>query len=75
MGVRITSIEGKVALYDSVSMTAFGPVFDDDMDAEDFLGYVEKHTNGADLRALPHERIEELHSAWQDEVEAEQEEV
>ena len=36
MGCRLTSTEGKVAMFDSVSGIAFGPVLDQD-EAEDFF--------------------------------------
>jgi len=41
MGVRTTASEGKVALFDSVTGTAFGPVFDDPFDAEEFLRWLQ----------------------------------
>ena len=37
MSVRVTTTEGRAALYDSVTDVAFGPVFDSDEDAEEFL--------------------------------------
>jgi hypothetical protein len=40
MGTRITAHEGVVALYDSTSGTAFGPVFDTPDDADDFLDWL-----------------------------------
>ena len=39
MGVRITGAEGKTALYDSVSGFAFGLVFDNNEEADDFLEF------------------------------------
>lgn len=42
MGVHITGIEGKSALFDSTSGLAFGPVFEDDTEAEDFLEWLVK---------------------------------
>lgn len=44
MSVRLTSYEGvtsKVALYDSTSDTAFGPVFEDEDEASDFLSWLD----------------------------------
>ena len=49
MGVRITTDDGVVALYDSVTGIAFGPVFDDKSLADDFLIFLdhgEKHHLG-----------------------------
>lgn len=43
MSVRTTTHEGvttKVALYDSTSDLAFGPLFDSEEDAEDFLAWL-----------------------------------
>lgn len=40
MGVRLTSQEGKTALFDSVTDTAFGPVFNSKAEAEGFLGWL-----------------------------------
>jgi hypothetical protein len=40
MGVRITEDEQKVALFDSVSGLAFGPVFDSSNDATYFLTWL-----------------------------------
>jgi hypothetical protein len=45
MGVRVTD-EEHVALYDSVTDTAFGPIFDNTNDADDFLDWLKKkHEN------------------------------
>jgi hypothetical protein len=44
MGVRTTTYEGvtsKVALYDSTNDTAFGPVFDTEEEAGDFLYWLD----------------------------------
>lgn len=59
MSVRLTSGENKVALFDSTSGFAFGPVFDDETEAEAFLDFAERNLEGdirgasdADLLAL-----------------------
>ena len=58
MGVRITKDEGKVALFDSVSGFAFGPVFDDEFEAEAFLAYCRNH-DLPDPRAMSDRDIED----------------
>jgi hypothetical protein len=41
MGVRIIdNFDGEAAIYDSVSMTAFGPIFKDTEQAEAFLKWL-----------------------------------
>lgn len=50
MGVRVTDRE-HVALYDSVSGIAFGPVFNSSFDACDFLDWVEENV-GLDVRVF-----------------------
>jgi hypothetical protein len=42
MAVRLTSTENVVALYDSTTGLAFGPIFDSDEDAIEFLEWLEK---------------------------------
>lgn len=48
MSVRITEPD-QVALYDSTSGIAFGQVFDDRMDAEDFLAWHDKKAEQGEL--------------------------
>ena len=43
MGVRLTSQEEVVALYDSVTGRAFGEVFDNEDDAEAFLEWLQPY--------------------------------
>lgn len=63
MGVRLTSGEKKVALFDSTSGFAFGPVFDNDGDAEDFLRHLAR--NGyQDARDVAPQALVELHNEW-----------
>jgi hypothetical protein len=46
MGVRVTEIEGKAALFDSTTNLAFGPIFDSASEAEEFLNWLaEKEKN------------------------------
>jgi len=40
MGVRIISDKSAAALYDSTTGYAFGPIFDDEWEAEDFLDWL-----------------------------------
>ena len=68
MGVRITSVEAKCALFDSVSGLAFGPVFDSWLDAEAFLTWLTGQGAG-DPRLMPEMRLVERHREWQTERE------
>lgn len=69
MSVRLTSGESKVALFDSASGFAFGPVFDDEDDAQDFIDYVERSIEG-DIRGLSDAELANLYGAFVDEVPA-----
>ena len=62
MGVRIVGQEPEAAacLYDSVTGLAFGPVFSDAGDAEDFLEWY----SGADLRTLTPREVETCVNDW-----------
>jgi hypothetical protein len=42
MGVSTTYAEEKVALIDTISGRAFGPYFDNSMEAEDFLDWLDR---------------------------------
>lgn len=48
MGVRITDA-GNVALYDSTSGMAFGPIFRDEYEAEDFLAWMKYRSERGDV--------------------------
>lgn len=63
MGVRFTTQEGKVALFDSVSGFAFGPVFDRVADASDFLDFAEARLN-KDLRMATDQELEEVYASF-----------
>jgi hypothetical protein len=63
MTVRITSQEGKVALFDGVSGWAFGPTFDTEEEADDFLAFSAHHP---ELRLLPAHELQQRHRAWLD---------
>lgn len=61
MGVRLIvgSYEGdKVAMFDSVSGFAFGPVLDDEDEAESFLAHL-KTVDDRDPREIPDEELTE----------------
>lgn len=64
MSVRLVAQEPEAAtcLYDSVTMVAFGPVFDTVEKAEDFLGWL-----GTDPRRLTTVRLAAFYSQWYDE--------
>lgn len=62
MGVRlIEAHDGLTALYCSTSMTAFGPIFEDGEQAEDFLDWLE-----IDARKLSPDALMDTYSLWHD---------
>ena len=67
MGIRITGDEGKTALYDSVSGFAFGLVFDNSEEANDFLEFAGKN-EPRDLRVLSDSELEKLYCKWVNQV-------
>lgn len=52
MSVRITSAEDKVALFCSTTDQAFGPVFDSESDAKEFLDWLERRGDPRDPRSI-----------------------
>lgn len=74
MGLRIindpSDANSYACFYDSVSMTAFGPVFDDSQEADDFLEwYHETRTTYAeapDIRALMPNVLETIVKEFRD---------
>lgn len=64
MGIRITTEEDKVALFDSVTGLAFGQVFDSAVDAQAFLDYAEIR-GVEDVRKLSDDAFNQLHDDWQ----------
>jgi hypothetical protein len=82
MGVRIINDPSDrndyACLYDSVSMTAFGPVFDDAEEADDFLEWYDKNgprskvnnTEVLDLRIPSDSELETLVKEFRDAREA-----
>lgn len=67
MGVRITADEGVVALFDSTSGFAFGPTMQDSDEAEAFLRFAERETDGKDPRDMTDKEIGDLHARFRDE--------
>lgn len=65
MGIRNTEHEKKVAMFDSSSGLAFGPVFDDVNDLDDFLDWASAQISGTDLRLLPVDELTTLHNRFQ----------
>ncbi len=68
----IWTLEGKLdgtiggaVMVDSVTMTAFGPVFDDAEDIDAFIVYA-RACNAGDLRALTAAELDNLHTAWRE---------
>ncbi len=68
MGVRTTDGEGKVALFDSVSGFAFGPVFDTYEEAISFRDWVEERT-GDDIRAASDRDLQQHYQVWSEPTE------
>ena len=78
MSVSITGSEGSVALYDSTTNVAFGPVFEDESRADSFLewfreGYENERTFPYkhdvlkfvnDVRLYRPDELIELHQMW-----------
>lgn len=63
MGLRFTTRESKVALFDSVTDWAFGPVFNTEDAAERFLLWAENHgVPDGDVRSLTNSR---LYALWE----------
>ena len=62
MGVRITD-RSHVCLYCSTDGTAFGPVFADEHEAQDFLDWLASKTF-VDPRAIPVGELLALYSEW-----------
>ena len=63
MSVRVTSVEGKVAWFCSTTGLAFGPVFEDDDEAEAFLEHLEA-VGERDPRHIPAVDLAQLHEEW-----------
>jgi hypothetical protein len=63
MSVRITSDEDKAALFDSVSGWAFGPVFDNSDEADDFLVFCES-AELPDVRTMTENDLADAHEKW-----------
>lgn len=62
MGIRITD-DNAVALYDSVSDFAFGPVFPSEEACMDFLDWAPEEP---DLRTLTDPQLEDAFGKWVD---------
>lgn len=62
MGIRNTEAEKRVALFDSVTDTAFGPIFDSGIEADSFVEFAEDR--GIDVRTLNDDEIQNLFSEW-----------
>lgn len=63
MGLRLTSGENVVAMFDSVSGWAFGPTFADEDEARDFIEWGTAHYGG-DLRCASDTELASTYSAW-----------
>lgn len=60
---RLDGTRDAAVLIDSVTGTAFGPLFTDEDEAEGFLGWL-KSTYGKDARILGETRLHELVDLW-----------
>lgn len=60
--------ESRVALIDDETSTAFGPIFGDVADAEDFVTYAAEQGTG-DIHALSQLELDKLYQDWLKEVE------
>jgi hypothetical protein len=67
VSVRVTTAEGKAALFDSVTGLAFGPVFDSELHADEFLIWLDD-TDGRDARDINTPRLNALKQEWEKEV-------
>lgn len=68
MGCRILTGEydgyrTQACMVDSVTETAFGPLFDSYEDCEDFIQYVQRRT-GHDPRRLDWGQLDDAHTRW-----------
>lgn len=63
MGIRITDSD-HVAIYDSVSDWAFGPVFDSEESAQKFLNWTVENCYGADLRSMTPSELESVYGRY-----------
>lgn len=64
---RITGeLEGEPAacMVDSVTMLAFGPIFESIEDVDSFLEWMEKEHPGKNARGLSGDDLKELQAAW-----------
>jgi hypothetical protein len=64
MGVRVTD-KTNVCLYCSTTGVAFGPVFANSFDAEDFLTWWNTHDDATDLRDLTPTELVAAYARWQ----------
>jgi hypothetical protein len=63
MGVRTTSSEEVVAIFDSVTGWAFGPTFSNEEEADSFLAFVSRW-GGRDARSLSDAELENVYAQW-----------
>ena len=62
MGIRNTANDEKIALFDSVTGLAFGPVFDTETECDEFLAWCEEH-GVTDKQSLIWS-ADKLHEEW-----------
>ncbi len=63
MGVRNTGVEGRVAMFDSVTGFAFGPTFDSDDELDDYMTFVAS-IDQRDLRSISSSDLEAYVVQW-----------
>lgn len=64
MGLQLTSVEGKTAMFDSVTGWAFGPAFDTEREANSFMEWLEVEHGLEDARIISPDRLHELYAEW-----------
>jgi hypothetical protein len=64
IGVETTAKENLVALFDSVTGFAFGPVFTSEEDAEDFMQFFKEMYPGTDIRTFAPQYLVSFTTEW-----------
>jgi hypothetical protein len=64
IGVETTAKENLVALFDSVTGFAFGPVFTRVEDAEDFMQFFKEEYPGVDIRTFDTQYLVAFTTEW-----------
>lgn len=65
MGIQIIDNGNEAALFDSTTMWAFGPVFESEFDATNFMRWVADRKGIQDVRRIGEVQLKQLHEEWQ----------